>query len=137
MMCDSESDSSSRRLCLNCVGEPFLRGEIEAAGQEAQCYYCGIEGKTFTISQLADRVETAFAEHFERTPDQPEHSYESGSWYRDGEPVIDAIAGAAEIDDVPAGDIAEVLEDRNYDHELAKDGEESPFDSVHAIKRSP
>jgi hypothetical protein len=136
-MCGTELDASLRRLCANCVGEPFLRAEIEATGEEARCYYCETERKTLTISQFAERIEAAFAQHFERTPDQPESSYESGSWYRDGEPVIDAIAGAAEIDEAPAGDIAEVLEERNYDHELAKLGEESPFHSgAHYQKKS-
>jgi hypothetical protein len=129
MTLGSGPDAPSRRLCLNCVREPFLRAEIEAAGEEAECCYCEGEGKTFTISQLSERIEAAFAQHFELTPDQPENSYGSDSWYRDGEPVIDAIAGAAGIDEAPASDIAEVLEDRNYDHELAKLGEESPFDS--------
>lgn len=126
---ENKADVSSRRLCARCVREPFLRAEIDAKGENRQCYYCETEGRTFTISQLAERIEEAFAHHYELTPDQPENSYEAESWYRDGEPVIDAIAGASEIDEAPASDIAEVLEDRNYDHELAKLGEECAFDS--------
>jgi len=129
MTLSKESDLPSRPLCLNCVREPFLHAEIESTGEAAQCFYCGHEAKAFTLSQLAERIEGAFEQHFERTPDQPESSYESHSWFRDGEPVSDAIAAAADMDEAPASDIAEVLEDRNFDHELAKLGEECPFDS--------
>jgi hypothetical protein len=70
---------------------------------------------------MAQRIGTVLDEHYFRTSDQPndwqlsllsddESDYE---WERDGEPVIRAIANAAEIPEEAASDIQEVLEIEN------------------------
>ena len=51
-----------------------------------------------------------------------------GDWFRDGDPSVYATAAAAEINEAPADDIRRVLEERHYDHEMAKMGEENPFE---------
>jgi hypothetical protein len=55
-----------------------------------------------------------------------EISYE---WDRHGEPIIWAIANAAEIDESIASDVQAILEERHSDLEMAKMGEECAFDS--------
>ncbi len=132
-----EKEPGVKRICFGCVGESFLKAAILAEGTDAACDYCEDEEvKTFTIEQIADRVEKAFEEHYERTSTNPdgfeaamladkESDYE---WERHGEEVVWAIANAAEIDEEPAADVLTVLEDRHYDHESAKMGEECPFD---------
>jgi hypothetical protein len=83
---------------------------------------------------MADRIETVFEQHYRCTATEPssmeyamikERDY---SWDRQGEPVGFAIASAAKIDEAPAEDIGCVLEDRYYDFERAKMGDEGPFD---------
>jgi hypothetical protein len=131
-----ESEIAKRRLCSSCVREQFLRNEIEREGENARCFYCKEEGKTISIEQMADRVDYAFEQHFELTPNEPsgfeymmmkETDYE---WDRVGQSAADAIADAAEIDGASAEDIRRVLADRHYDHEAAKMGEECPFDET-------
>ena len=48
----------SKRICSECVGEKYLSDLIDKQGSHAQCHYCGGTGQTFTIEDMADRVET-------------------------------------------------------------------------------
>jgi hypothetical protein len=84
---------------------------------------------------MADRIEAAFAQHYERTSDQPtswqytmladkESDYD---WERNGEPVVDAITNAAEIPEEAAADIQEILGEKDFDFDAAAMGEEAEF----------
>jgi hypothetical protein len=53
-------------LCFECVGEEFLQGEIMKNGLDGTCFYCGRDGKTFSIDQMADLVHDAIREFFTR-----------------------------------------------------------------------
>src|SRR5690606_32597149 len=68
-MTDSESidEIEERRICESCVGEDYLRAEIEREGNEAECAYCGDAGKTISIGELADHVGRAIEQHYVRT----------------------------------------------------------------------
>jgi RES domain/HEPN/RES N-terminal domain 1 len=133
---DCDEDEVAR-ICSGCIGEDYLASEVETEGHEASCSYCGKDLKCFSIEELAERVETAFSEHYYRTSDQP-NSYQSMmlsdkestyDWERDGEPVADAIMNSADIPEAAASDIQKLLEDRHYDFEAAKMSEESEFSS--------
>ena len=62
----------AKRLCFLCTTEEYLRNEIRAQGKRAKCDYCGKMRKCYTLGEFADRIEQAFAEHYERTSDQPD-----------------------------------------------------------------
>ncbi|MCW2293176.1 hypothetical protein M2262_003226 [Pseudomonas sp. BIGb0408] len=123
-------------ICDQCVEEPFLSREIATTGEIAECSYCESEGQCWTIEQLADRIEQAFAEHYVRTSNEPDDWQQSlmrdresdYDWDRDGEPVHDAIAGAARIPEEAASDVLEVLSDRHFDFDAAAMGDECEFD---------
>ena len=128
-------DSDSERVCAACVGEQFLKAEIVRTGEDATCRYCGCEGKTMSLEELADRIDKAFEQHFERTADQPD-GFESAmlsdresnyEWERCGEQAVYAIASAADIDETIAEDIRVILADRYYNHDDAAMGEENEF----------
>jgi hypothetical protein len=134
-----------KRICANCVGEPYLKASIKTQGEIASCSYCGNEGPTDTINGMADRVQAAFEDHFRLTPNEPssleytamkdpESNYD---WYRKGEPVVDVIAAAAEIDQEPAEDIRSVLHERTDDWDADQIGEEAPFDSEAHYEDTP
>jgi hypothetical protein len=138
------NEPTANRICACCVGEPFLKALIDKDGMGAICSYCEDESKTFTIVELADRIEKAFENHFKRTPTEP-NDFEAAmhndkesdyNWERHGEPVLWAIANAADIKEAVAGDVLSELEDRHSDFEKAKMGEESDFhrDSYYAVK---
>ena len=134
---DDTDELKAKRICYQCVGESHLSEEIEQGGQVAQCSYCEETEKTFTIEEMADRVETAFDARYTVTSDQPNSWQQSllsdresnYDWERDGEPVVDAIENAAEIPHAAAEDIQAILDDRFEDFEAAKMGEETEFSS--------
>lgn len=130
-----EDPDDTKRICHRCVGEPYLRKEIAKRGEKHSCSFCGKVARTYTIEEMAGRVETAFEQHYERTSDQPtslQYSMLSDresdyNWERDGEPVVDAIANAADVSEDAARDIHAILEDRHSDFESATMGEETEF----------
>jgi len=127
----------AKRLCYHCVGEVYLRAEMQRQGRRGQCSYCNRRAKSYTIGDLAERIEEVFEQHFRRTSDQPsswqqtllsdrESTYE---WERDGEPVIQAIANAADMPEEAAEDIQTILDDEHGDFDSAAVGEETEFSS--------
>ena len=130
------------RLCMDCIGEPFLRREVERIGERGKCHYCENDGVTASNSEVADYIDTAFDQHYRRTPVEPD-AFEYSmikegfiNWEREGEPAIWAISTAALIDENVAEDLRRVLEERHFDMESAKAGEECPFDeNIHYIEQ--
>ncbi|TIC85170.1 RES family NAD+ phosphorylase [Crenobacter intestini] len=129
---------AAKNICKNCVGEEFLRAEIERAGGEACCDYCyDSEEKTWTIGELAECVERAFEEHYERTSTEPEpweyallaDREERYEWERSGVEVVYAIGEAAQIPEDAAMDVQQLLEDSYCDYEASCLGEETEFAS--------
>jgi hypothetical protein len=127
---------NGRVICSSCVGEEYLRAEIENQNNSSVCTYCHHSGKTISIEQMSDLVEAALDDHYECTSEEPttsesallndnEIKYE---WERHGEPVLYVIAQAAKIDEIPAEEIRRVLEERNEDFDAAAIGEENPFE---------
>lgn len=131
---DLADEHEHRRLCCDCVGDAFLRSEIQLRGPEAHCSYCGCSNKTFSIGELADEVETAMKEHFYQTPAGPsdrEYSMMSEGdydWERKGDPITFIIEERAQIERKPAEDIQKVLEVRHENSDPADIGDEEPFE---------
>ncbi|MCS0497834.1 RES family NAD+ phosphorylase [Ancylobacter sp. MQZ15Z-1] len=97
-----------------------MKAVIRKEGEIARCNFCyRRKSRTFTLEQMADRVEAAFADHYVRTSDQPDDletmaiRYGELVWHRHGEPIGEAIQMAAMIDEPPASAIAEILAERH------------------------
>jgi hypothetical protein len=127
----AKSEADLLRLCWRAI---FERRDSRK-GKRAKCSYCKKTRRSYSVGEIAERVETAFQQHYVRTSDQPndwehmllrgrESSYE---WYRHGEPVTDAIMNAAEIPQTAADDIQNILADEHEDFDLAAMGEETEF----------
>jgi len=132
---DDIVESRAKRLCYKCIGEECLKAEVRRKGQRGQCSYCVQIARSYTLDDMADRIETAFEEHFRRTSDEPT-SWQSAmladrefdyTWERDGEPVVLAIAETAGISEEAAQDIQAILDDKHGSFEAAKLGEETEF----------
>lgn len=124
-----------KKICHKCVAERYLSEEIERRGRRLKCSYCGTTAKCYRLEELSERIAGAFAEHFTRTPDQP-NAFESSmqadrestyEWDRRGEPVVDAIREAAEIPDAAASDVQAILEDDHSDFDADAFGDETEF----------
>ena len=135
-----------RRVCAECIAEPFLRAEIQRTGADAECHYCNTGGKTWALSELANRVEVAFDQHYDRTADQPD-GFESAmmsdrestyEWERKGEQTVFAIMNAIQSDEASAEDLQEILDDRHFDFDAATMGDESEFaKDAHYVEKCP
>lgn len=130
----SVAEIEQRSLCSACIGDDFLSAEIARHGDLGVCEYCNNDGTVTSICQLADRVETAFDSHYRRTSPEPS-DFECAlmkegirEWEREGDPVIQVICEAAQVNEEPADDIRMVLANRHTDWERMKMGEECPFD---------
>ena len=136
---------SQKLLCFNCVGDTYLQEEIQRNGQRGRCSYCEGVSPTYTIENLAERVEQAFEQHYERTADQPNSWQErlladresDYVWERDGEPVVWAIANAATIDEEVAQNIQSILEEKHDDSDYTGVGEETAFCSASYYEEKP
>lgn len=128
-------DGDQKRICRECVGEAFLSQQIEKDGQAGVCSYCGETLACIPIEELADHVETAFADHYVRTANYPDSWQERAIadresdyvWEREGQPVLEAIEEAAAIPSEAAADVLEILDDRHGDFDSAVTGEETEF----------
>lgn len=124
-------------ICYDCIGEQFLSSAVFNTGKKRSCSYCDKTRTGIKILDLADSIETAFSQHYQRTSEQPdsfqytmladkESDYE---WYREGECTVDAIMNAADIPSDAAADVQEILTARHADIEMHKMSEECEFDA--------
>lgn len=144
-MAEIENDEAPiKNICYCCIGESYLANEIKSAGYEALCAYCGRIAQSIGLDMLAERIEDAFADHYVQTANQPDPWEESlmadreliYNWIREGLPVHEAIQEATGIDEAPAADLLEIL-DEKYAPYPDKDnfGEEGAFDLNSYYKR--
>ena len=134
-MNDDEGDQ--KYICFECAEETYLAQVIGKDGKAEECSYCGQTQACISIEELADRIETAFDDHYVRTSDQPDPWQQSllsdresdYDWERDGEPVLDTIEEAAAIPHEAAEDVLEILDGRHGDFDSAAMGEETEFSS--------
>lgn len=136
MLSDSAiNELKVKKLCHQCIGEEYLKDEVLRTGKRKKCSYCSRVAKSYSIEDIADRIDTAFQQHFMRTSNQPDSWQQSllsdresdYDWERDGEPVVWAIANSADIPEPAARDIQAVLQDKYFDFDSAAMGEETEF----------
>ena len=146
MMAETDDTFTGKHICHACIGEGYLSAEIESSCESCVCAYCGEFAPCVSIKEIAERIKTAFDEHYTRTADGPDSWQEriladresNYVWMRNGETVIEAIQNAAKINEEPAVDVLEILQDRYGDFESAKMGEEAEFDDdSHYTKKEP
>lgn len=145
-MTDEADDEGAKRICYACICDRYLAAQVKANGLVGVCAYCVETDPSLTIEELADKIETAFADHYTRTAEMPDSLEErmqadpesTYTWMREGSPAIEAIQEAAGIDEEPAGDVLEILQDRLGDFDAAAAGEESEFDGdAHYTEKGP
>ncbi|AWH86305.1 hypothetical protein HYN59_14840 [Flavobacterium album] len=122
-------------ICYECIGENYLKLEIERQGNICKCSYCdNDEIECYPLLDVANRIDSAFEQHFLRSSESPpdyysiEHLKSLDGWEPDGLPVVEAIADAAEISEEAASDIQEILAEKHYSRSAAEIGETTEFD---------
>jgi hypothetical protein len=122
------------RICSACIGEAFLSAEVEQDGTHEPCSYCENSKKTISIGELAEQTKSMLEEHFYQTSlDTTPFDDE-----RRGNPIVEVIADAAEMNELPAKHVQLVLDNDYYDYEMAQIQEENPFEEeAHYAEKGP
>jgi len=121
-------------ICFYCVGENYLKLEIERQGEVINCSYCNNKKQYgYSLSDFAERIDNAFAQHYVLSPDSPpddwsSYLYRNSGWEPRGMPIVEAIQEAADVSELIATDVQELLAHKHYDHEAAKDDQQNPFE---------
>lgn len=124
------TETDETYVCYRCIGDPFLREEVNAEGARKACDYCGKKRAGILLSDLADRVHETMERYYVLTPDTP--GTEGGmidpemGWERRGEPVLHVIAEIANIDEKIASAIVERLSEQ-HGYDAFEGGYESPY----------
>lgn len=124
-----------RLICAHCIREDYLSDLIRQECVEGKCSYCGDTNNTVELIWVANRIESAFDQHFEVTSTEPdvlqsmmlrdkESSYE---WYREGELAAISIMNALDATEEIGEDVRRILDDRHGDWDSAMAGYETPF----------
>jgi len=134
----------ARRICVNCIGDAYLKSKTAKQKELGRCSYCKSRRvATIDMKELAQLMSATIEEHFERTATEPDGleyammKHGGESWERHGQPAGELIAELAEIDEEPAEHIRRILEAENYSRDAEEIGEEGPFDeNAHYAKSS-
>jgi hypothetical protein len=134
-MSEDLDDLRDRRLCCQCIREPYLSGMVVRDGVEAECWYCERSERTLALGEIAALVDAAFQAHFYRTSPEPDsfqsamhHDSESDyDWTQSGQPVVEAIGDAGRFPPAVAEDIAEILADDYGDFDMAAAGYQTEY----------
>ncbi|QEM07199.1 RES family NAD+ phosphorylase [Mucilaginibacter rubeus] len=124
-----------KHVGYECIGDKFLKEEMQKSGNRRKCAYCGKVSKGYRLVDVALRVEKAFETFYIRTAadmdgfeyamhNDREISYE---WERNGQPVIEAIAEALESENDIAEDVQAILADKNANWDPSDPLEETEF----------
>ena len=123
-----ECELNANNVCWRCVGEDYLRADINRKGIVRQCSYCSETGESLTVGEFAEHIEYAFEQHYIRV------TYEATYWEEylvghalGGDSVVDAIGDAAQIEPELAEDVQNILEEKHND--FGATGGESEFNS--------
>jgi NMD protein affecting ribosome stability and mRNA decay len=77
----TETPLEELRLCVQCIGEKYLRAKVQVAGEVAACSYCGTTAPSQTLEELAPRFEQMFEQHYvqrEMPEDDDDYDGEGG-----------------------------------------------------------
>lgn len=136
-------DEERLSICHECVSDEFLKKEIQAEGKRGKCSYCEKARKIIKLTWLAERIHSAFEEHFYLTSNEPtpleyallsdkESNYD---WERHGEPVNVLIQDIAGVDEDVANDVQKYLS--FYFGGDPRDFEENPYGDEAGYEENP
>lgn len=63
-------DADSIFLCLECMGDRFLREQVRDRNEEALCTYRGREGRCITLRDLSECIRKVLEDRFPITPSE-------------------------------------------------------------------
>ncbi|HDR9512152.1 hypothetical protein C5615_38075 [Burkholderia cepacia] len=98
----SQCDSDDDPICVNCIGDDYLRDEIRESGCTASCIVCGAAALSWSTGQYAQRIFPIFESRFNASA--PE-SFMSQSFLSDGLTAAEVIQSITKCADDRAADL--------------------------------
>lgn len=95
-------------LCHECVGDQYLKSEIQDDGSRKRCKYCGRSRKCLTLGHIAERADDVFREYFELAEPRP---YVDGGSDFDGELPVHILMNIMDVDENISEDLFYILPD--------------------------
>ena len=91
-------------VCFECIGDAFLRAEVQSHGCAERCSYCDHVRESLKLRDLAKRINCVINWYYQLTPAHPRDMRgillkNANMWYREGNPIGEVIATVAGIGD--------------------------------------
>ena len=107
-------DEDPTFVCVECIGDEYLRNEVHEVGKSGTCTYCeSDENNVISLEDLADRNHEVLEAQYYMTSSEPEgfdyYLAKEGKWEQPGDPVAVIIADIAGLEEQIAEDIRDHL----------------------------
>jgi len=105
-------------FCMDCIGDSYLKKQIEESGIEAECWECKHQKLAISCEDLGERLHKVIESHYQLTPEEPEgwelyYAKEHG-WDRSGDEANYIVQEIAEVSLEIANELLEYLAEQ-YD----------------------
>jgi hypothetical protein len=122
--------SGDSHVCYHCIGDEFLRAEVESTGAVAPCAFCDNAAAGISVRDLGEAIKDVLERHFQFASDRPTGvAYAlaaDGMWVRPGSRLDATVLDLADIDfDLTAAVCDWLYASHPFD---PKDDEEHPYD---------
>ncbi len=65
-------DEDPKYICCECIGESFLKNEIQSKDVRRKCAYCDELNESISLDELAEKVKYILDNFYTRTSTEPE-----------------------------------------------------------------
>ncbi|MFD1702930.1 RES family NAD+ phosphorylase [Methylopila henanensis] len=121
-------DEEHRYVCHECIGDAYLKNEIERIGAVHTCMICDKRQKCTDFEELCDRIHVIMTEDFERVSSDSYSYYGGGlDLERSGDGLYQIFYEIIESEGYLLDEIKEYLSNCHYSYDDAAMGEENPY----------
>ena len=125
-------------ICINCIGDKFIKRHIEQNGEAELCDKCGKEDKCINIRNLAEMVDEVYRQYYKPGEQIPKFypDQDNPDWEMAGEDPNFIIQEMLEVDDNIADELFNILSSmESYDVE--REGENPYYDMAFNYEEKP
>jgi hypothetical protein len=135
-------DRGPRFVCYACIGDAFLKAEIQHEEKPRVCMICGTRKRAIAFEDLCDRVHEIVSEKFRPTASEPEswEMYKDAEvdWEREGQTIDEVLYEILECNDSLVEALKQELSNQHHSFDDAAMGTEDPYgDEVHYVLSKP
>ncbi len=128
------NENDTAYVCHNCIGDEYLREEVQESGHSKVCSTCQSYERAWPIEQITERIKRVLEKHYEPVPEWVEgyehRMIEEGlmsSDDREGSEVLELVSNIGLLDFEVAENVVEALAIPYY--WAIRDGDINPYES--------